>query len=104
MTQIVYEIAPIDFGWERLKSVEQTLLEMFDDETCESDIGRFAKDWHKAKELAKKKGWDGDFRQQPAVFWMPWHELEMVYGFVFKQENNGITYVVSPVKLPWLDT
>lgn len=104
MTQIVYQISAIDFGWERLKSVEQTLIEMFEDEMCHDNIKHFAKDWHEAKELARKKGWEGDFREDPVVFWMPCNDFEMVYGFAFKQDNNGTTYVISPVELSWLDT
>jgi hypothetical protein len=31
-------------------------------------------------------------------------ELEVGYAFVWKQDNNGSTFVLSPVPLPYLDT
>jgi hypothetical protein len=34
--------------------------------------------------------------------WLP-NESEFKHGFVLKQDNNGETYVVSPVELPWLE-
>jgi hypothetical protein len=38
----------------------------------------------------------------PVVFWVP-VEDSFRYGFVFKQDNNGSTFVVSPVPMPWYE-
>jgi hypothetical protein len=96
-----YTLSPIDIGWENLKTVKETLLFLFD--TCSPFFDKFASEWDHAKTLAKENGWDGDFRTDPAVFWIPTQELEFAYGFVFKQNNNGDTFIVSPRPLPWLE-
>jgi hypothetical protein len=33
--------------------------------------------------------------------WLP-YDTEFAYGFVWKQDNNGTTFVASPVPMPWL--
>jgi hypothetical protein len=58
-------------------------------------------DFNISKELATENGWEGDFRGSAYVFWIP-DEHNMRYGFVWKQDNNGTTFVVSPVPLPHL--
>jgi len=74
---------------------------MFD--TCSPFFDGFASEWSQAKELAEKKGWEGDFSHEPAVFWIPLQDTDFAYGFVFKQANSGTTFVVSPKPLPWLE-
>lgn len=106
----VYEITPIDIGWEHLKSVQETLSDIvrfsscYDDEKDidSSEVVDFTKAWEDAKQLASGAGWEGDFREEPKVFWLPW-DVGFKYGFVFKQDNNGTTYVVSPKELPYLE-
>ncbi|SDC67894.1 hypothetical protein SAMN05428966_10296 [Massilia sp. PDC64] len=109
-----YHIAPIDFGWENLKTVEETASELgalkaraaLDGPRAlaqlEIDVDDFLARWAAAKDLAQGEGWEGDFRQGPVVFWVP-HESGFKYGFAFKQDNNGSTFVVSPYKMPWLE-
>ncbi len=104
---IAYYINPIDFGWENLKPVHETVGVLAQEESYNNDINSkaiksFIRNWKLAKEKAKNSGWEGDFREPPKVFWLP-SETEFVYGFVFKQENNGDTIVVSPYQLPWLE-
>jgi hypothetical protein len=53
--------------------------------------------------LAERHGWEGDFSFPARVLWL----LEegsnaFAYAFVWKQDHNGTTYVVSPYPLPWL--
>lgn len=103
----VYEIAPIDLRWEFLATVDATAAEI---KAQEKEIGQegdpsteqFSAAWESAQEAAGDKGWAGDFRSAPRVFWVP-GDTEFDFGFVFKQDNNGTTYVVSPVELPHLD-
>lgn len=105
----VYEIIPIDFGWENLKTVKETVATIagFNDVVKDiegvnsSAVRGFLDRWDSAKSEASRKGWEGDFRHDPIVFWLP-NEYDFEYGFVFKQENNGTTFVVSPFPLPWL--
>lgn len=114
MSWKVYVLPPIDFGWEQLKTVRETLSSIDNasgesDSCADGDIGSnsvmtFVQDWEDAKHAATDVGvgsWEGDFRDPPRVFWVP-DEGSFTYAFVFKQENNGNTYVVSPVDLPYL--
>jgi len=53
--------------------------------------------------LAKGSRWEGDFHSMH-VFSLPCPEnttTEM--GLIWKQSNNGDTYICSPVALPWID-
>jgi hypothetical protein len=106
-----YEVPPIDIGWGNLKTVQETaasLLATSGEGTQKNDIDdsnlqSFLRSWESAKEAAGQKGWEGDFRLEPVVIWVP-NDTEFNYGFVFKQDNNGTTYVVSPVEMPWLES
>lgn len=108
----VYHIAPIDHAWEHLKSVAETAREMAADEAELATMGQrkqespelaeFLADWEQAKGLAYSENWEGDFRQGPVVFWVP-VDGTFKYGFAFKQSNNGSSFVISPVPMPWFD-
>lgn len=107
-----YHIAPIDFGWESLKTVAGTVRKLsalkvefaindINEAAKVQDADRFLADWEAAKQMAREKGWDGDFRQDPVVFWIPFND-GFRYGFVFKQNTKGTTFVITPVAMPWL--
>ncbi len=106
MNWFVYSIPPIDFKWERLRSVRETIAHLAavpdinSDANDISDIEEFIGIWQSAKVAASQNGWEGDFRNPPAVFWLP-DESEFSYGFVIKHDNNGDTFIVSPRELPW---
>ena len=110
MTWHTYEISPIDFGWENLKTVRETAAALIQkgnpstrmNDLDTTDLQVLISSWESAKEAAAQKGWEGDLRNEPAVIWLP-DESEFRHGFVLKQDNNGTTYVVSPVKLAWLE-
>lgn len=106
-----YGIIPIDFGWEYLPTVEDIAHKFatndatlkiegvdYEPEMLPGFLERFAL----AKEAAIAEGWEGDFRGKARVFFLP-GENDFHYGFVWKQDNNGTTFVVSPHSLPWLD-
>jgi len=106
----VYHIHPIDFRWETLLTVKEfgeklaahDLINAVDDYgSAATEFKVFLAKFEKAKELAKQVGWEGDFRHDPAVFTLPM-ELSFAYGFVWKQDNNGNCFVVSPYPMPWL--
>lgn len=112
MSYFTYQVAPIDWGWEQLRTVEDTARALADVDVRERLSGEaiyiadpsldtFLARWDAAKDSARRSGWEGDFRQGPYVFWVP-TEDGMQFGFVFKQDNNGTTFVVSPVELPHL--
>lgn len=114
MPWFAYAISPIDFGWDNLQTVEDFARELGGrdaflkakgaDMIMEEgpQIEEFLDDWQSAKEAAYSEGWDGDTRQGPVVFWVP-TSTTFQYGFAFKQDNNGITFVISRVPMPWLD-
>lgn len=110
MRWYVYEVYPIDYWWDYLHSLSDVMARLsadsLHDEANEkgydlSVVKSFVDDWESAKMAASSKGWEGDFRHKPVVFWIP-IEDRFEHGFVFKQDNNGTTFVVSPVELPWL--
>lgn len=105
-----YCLPPIDFGWENLKTVEDTAEEIGSTYARERaaygvatglDLNEFLENWESAQDAARAEGWEGDFRHKPVVFWLPAGD-GFSYGFAFKQDNNGETFVVSPVELPHL--
>lgn len=107
-----YEIAPIDFRWELLPSVADVAAQLARSDAEElsgngtSDMPsceEFLDSWIRAKQAAEAAGWDGDFRTGPVVFWLPSAD-RFEYGFAFKQDRNGNTYVISPQELPHLES
>lgn len=109
-----YHIAPIDFMWDALPTVKEFIKKLHDQYQVSNyeeyndfpnfDCRKFLSDLKKGEEIAGKIGWEGDFRIEPHVFMLPLDELEFVYGFAWKQDNNGSTFIISPVDLPWLRT
>ena len=112
---IVYVCPPMDHNWENLKSVTEYAQELGARDAAiiaqdgekgllyfNDTVGDFLKEWEKAKTAAYEHGWEGDFRQGPGIFWLP-DETGFIYGFVFKQDNNGTTYVISPKRLHWIE-
>ena len=105
-----YDIPPIDYNWEYLKTIDEMLstIAKAQDEQDDTDdlntkgIQTFLNKWQSAKETAEECGWEGDFNGSPRVFCLPLEGFD--YGFVFKQSNNGTTFVISPQPLPWLDS
>lgn len=114
MSWYAYGVGPIDWNWVRLKTLKETLTDIVnsneldsftdqDDGVAVDEVRDFLSNWEAAKLLAAEKGWEGDFRVGPYVFWLPSEtKNSFVYGFVFKQDNNGMTFVVSPEPLSWL--
>ncbi len=50
----------------------------------------------------KKLGWEGDIRGDIYVFAIP-DDVSMAMGFVWKQDNNGTTFILSKKELPWFE-
>lgn len=107
----IYEIIPIDFGWSNLQTVKETAARFGEihgaalaEESSpeEPSAADFIGTWRDAQAAAAAAGQTGPLRQDPVVFWMP-DEHEFKPGFVIKEDNNGITYVVSPVPLAHLE-
>ena len=56
------------------------------------------------RDIARVTGWEGDIRGGPYVAPVPGPDYEPERGWfvALKQDNNGTTYLWSPVALPWL--
>lgn len=108
----VYHVAPIDFGWEHLPTVADVagrlgaataVASAMKPGSRESlEVSEFLHAWQIARDLASTAGWEGDFRDDPVVFWVP-SDDGFRFGFVIKQDNNGSTFVVTPFQMPWLE-
>lgn len=108
-----YHISPMDFGWYRMPTIKQTVQTIL--ANCSDDLMGFEEDarsiirllelYELALDRAKMVGWEGDFRSetQPRVVLLP-AENEPITIFVWKQDNNGSTFVVSPIPLPHLQS
>ncbi|AIT27100.1 hypothetical protein [Bordetella holmesii] len=97
----VYRIPPLDGGWDFLLTVAEALALSEDslDEGLSRDDWRAA--FNEAQSAAEGAGWEGDFRGEPHVLMLPMAG-RLAPGFVWKQDNAGLCFVVSPCPLPWL--
>ncbi len=102
-----YAISPIDYGWEQMASVREHAKRIIDDsydlKSAGEEIAELGKFVDKALKHGSDHGWEGDFRIEPHVFVMP-GEVSCSVGVMWKQDNNGETFVASKVRLPWLDS
>jgi hypothetical protein len=114
-----YHCGPIDFGWELLPTVDQMAEKIAGVEAVAKwkgnatyleplPVTEFIKAFEAAKTLARDVGWDGGFSEGPCVFWLPspCHCINgsnsFQCGFVWKQDDNGSAFIVSPIPLDWL--
>jgi hypothetical protein len=108
MTLYLYQVAPIDFwfGWIPLRDVLIEALEQDEGEyDGPPDFGVLYDRLRRAKTLARQYlGWEGDMRSGPYFAPIPFETGFYEYLIAWKQDNNGTTYVASPVQLPWLET
>ena len=106
-----YHLAPVDFGWELLPTLEEMAEKTarndaayaHHDENMAADGGRtqeLFESFKRAKEVAKEVLWEGDYRERPRVFLLPEEGgYEFRFGFVWKQDNNGSTFLVTPIRI-----
>jgi len=53
-------------------------------------------------EMLSESCWEGDISQGIFVFALPTDEIQTEVGFIWKQSNNGTTFILSPCELLWL--
>lgn len=107
-----YSMEPIDWGWENLISVPDYLKTLAVEEAnakltkCPSEsesVDAFLAAYAEAR-VAVGAEWEGTVRGNVYVFFLPFPATGgFVYGFTWKQDTNGVTFVVSPCRLPWLE-
>ena len=106
-----YAIGPIDhwIGWSTLRGAA---LAQVDDAQTEDHGYAYSQEWlidhmgnqlEAAKKMFLELGWEGDIREGPYVTAIPLTD-ECNFGLLFalKQDNNGQTFIWSPVPLPYL--
>lgn len=83
----LYEIAPVDHNWNLLRKVD------LKDEYVKNILDR-----------AREHGWEGDFTEVPRVMVLPPDNggCDFSFAFVWKQSNNGTTFIASEIELPQL--
>jgi hypothetical protein len=116
----VYRLmSPIDFRWEHLKTAQETFATLAagaeaigthgfaiaEDNnvyptarTALNEAEHFLNAMNEASALASQIGWEGDVRGEVNVLWLP-AEGTFDYGFVWKHDNNGDTFVAAPMPL-----
>lgn len=101
----IYQLAPTDWFFP-FKTVEQANADI-KKEFCEDDIPDVKNELldkiEAAKVLFRKyTTWEGD--GQVYISGLPGEECDSypLILVIIKQENNGITYLYSPVELPYL--
>jgi hypothetical protein len=114
MTWTAYKIAPIDLGWDLLSTVKEVAGKIAAQDVThllsgypgiQAETSEFLAAFARARDLALALGWQGDYRHgnEPRVFMLPEGDA-FAYAFVWKQQENGSTFVVSPRPLPWLQS
>ena len=100
----IYELSPIDY-WNGCVSLAQHLMRMqhsdyFEIEEFQAEIIKIAKMFCAVGNMT---AWEGDIKEGVYVFSVPRNEVDMLTGYIWKQNNNGTTFCVSPMRLCWLD-
>lgn len=93
-----YAIGPIDF-WEGWSSVDEMMSAPY------HDVAHWGPDtvrerFWAAQEAARQAGWEGDGKARVTV--IPMQDVVCEIVIAIKQSNNGTTFIVSPVEMPWL--
>lgn len=102
----VYQVGPVDFfsGMLPIAMAADRAKEECGDEAV-FDLFRFVMECARYVSLAKDSFWEGDIRgKELYVFAIPDADsCSQRFGLVWKQDNNGTTFICSPVELPWIN-
>lgn len=103
----VHAISPIDFGWWKVPRVSQLLHDMMYRSDDVNEMSNLRRACDRARHAIEAHPYrSGPLSLGPCVVWLPpsEHGIEFVPAFVFKQQDNGTTFVVSPYPLEWLES
>ena len=90
----IYQLTPIDFGWEKLPHVNVNNPEEMT--ALYSVLMMVSKKYQDV-------GFDNNFRECPRVLMLPDPSISsFIKGYVWKQCHAGVTYVVSPIPINYL--
>jgi len=106
--EFLYECPPLDW-FEALKSFEEYLEGIKlqhegikSDNVVEGEINEAITLLMEACYIAaKNSSWEGDIRTGPFVVGLP-GDCDAKILIIFKQDNDGTTFLLSPVELPYL--
>lgn len=93
-----YRVDPIDWHWNDIETVAKFVSRR----GAENVPEQFHEALMGAGAVAYQHGWRTNMIDGPCVLWLPAPDC-FQYGFVFKEANNGSTYVISPFPLGYLD-
>lgn len=83
----IYAINPIDHDWDRMTAADEH------DPELSAVLER----------AMAVSVWEGDFQRRPRTILIPvLGYAHLIRAFIWKQDNNGTTFIASPVELPWL--
>ncbi len=95
----VYAVPPIDH-WPNTHHLSDVLSKLARQD--EREAAKVLLQFADAVAHAHHSSWEGEIREGPFLLILP-GDIEMeIAGFIWKQDNNGTTFVVSRVELPYL--
>lgn len=100
----VYALPPMDFLWGALPTIGdfyKSLVDEYDAPYAARLMVEIEEFKARSLSVAERAGWEGDFRNEPRVLLLP-VDPELEVSLIWKQDNNGTTFVASRQILPWL--
>lgn len=100
---VVYSVGPIDYwlGWQSEADYLNSIANWGD---CFDHADEYVDLKAEAFRLARLVWWEGDIREGPFVSALPFPDYNISKLVIaWKQDNNGTTFIASPVRMPWLD-
>ena len=102
---IIYCLPPID-QWSGWQKPDKVFTGIEDDDGDTHPAFEWEPLWKEAQLMAVEMGWEGDVREGPYVTVLPRKPGDYWPGYVvvaWKQDNNGTTFLASPIRLEWLE-
>ncbi len=102
----VYGVEPIDawLGWSDEAQFRASVDKWCYPERRDAIWALYEAFRDRAQIIARDLGWQGDIREGPFIAGVPTFEIRNTSLFMvaWKQDDDGLTFIASPVQLPWL--
>ncbi len=103
----VYCVEPIDIwlGWNDEEQFKASVDRWCTPESRDPFWALYEAFRDQSMEIARGLGWRGDVREGPFIAGVPTFEIRNTSFFMvaWKQDDDGLTFIASPVRLPWLE-